>query len=421
MADLGSRIATIRSRLVALDAQRAKGTIDDDAYETARRAAERELAEAIVATPDPTPDPAPMPAGPRPSSRLWVALIVLVVAIAIGGYAFTGSPGLAGIGAPPTPPAPEPGAANEREIGVAEIAAMVDKLATRLKDRPDDAEGWTMLARSYTVLGRYSDAIPAYRHALELKPKDAGLMADYADGIAASNGGQQNAESLALIDRALAIDANQPKALALAGTIAFDRGDFAGAIARWQKIADALPADGEYHKQVTDNIEEARRRAGMQPSPTAPSPQARSSTTGPAGSTGPAVDAKTTGPAPAVEAKTAGREALSGVVSLDPSLAAQASPTDTVFVLARPETGRMPLAVFRATVKDLPLRFTLDDSMAMTPTMKISDLKQVVVAARISKSGNAITQPGDLAAESKPVAPGTSGLSLVISTVVPAR
>src|SRR5882757_579538 len=121
----------------------------------------------------------------RPSARLWLALATLVVVIALGGYAFTGSPRLAGIGDPPAPPveasAPQDG---EREIGLAQIAAMVDKLATRLKDRPDDAEGWTMLARSYAVLGRSDDALPAYRHALELRPKDAGLMADYADALA---------------------------------------------------------------------------------------------------------------------------------------------------------------------------------------------------------------------------------------------
>ena len=81
----------------------------------------------------------------------------------------------------------------------------------------------------------------------------------------------------------------------------------------------------------------------------------------------------------------------------------------------------MPLAVFRATAGQLPLRFRLDDSMAMTPTMKISDMKQVVVAARISKSGNAITQPGDLSGEIGPVTPGTGDLAIEIKTVVPPR
>lgn len=254
-----------------------------------------------------------------------------------------------------------------------------------------------MLARSYTVLARYRDSLPAYAQAVRLQPKNAGLLADYADAVASVNDGPANAESTALVARALAIDPVQPKALALSGTVAFDRGDFPTAIVQWQKIADTLPVGGEFRQQVMANIDEARRRGGL----AAPPGGAAASDT------------------PAIPDASPGRETLTGTVSLDPALAAAATPTDTVFVLARPESGRMPLAVFRATVKDLPLRFKLDDSMAMTPTMKISDMKQVVVAARISRSGNAISQPGDLAGESKPVAPGTSDLAITIGTVVP--
>jgi cytochrome c-type biogenesis protein CcmH len=383
---LGAQIAAIRARLLALADAHAAGTLDDAAYEAARRESERALSDAVLAGPTDG-----VKTATRPSRGLVVGVVLVVVVIALGGYAFKGSPTLAGLGTPPAPPevASAP-ASSEREIGLAQIAEMVDKLATRLKDRPDDAEGWTMLARSYTVLARYRDALPAYQHAVALQPKNAGLMADYADAMAAANDGKQTAESEALIARALTIDPNQPKALALAGTVAFDRGDFAIAVQRWQKIADALPPGSEFHQQVMANIDEARRRGGMPPAA-----------------------ASAVASAPAAKA-SAGHEALTGIVTLDPSLAARVSPNDTVFVLARPESGRMPLAVFRATVKDLPLRFKLDDSMAMTPTMKISDMKQVIVAARVSKSGNAITQPGDLSGEVGPVAPGSKDLAIVI-------
>ncbi|MEO8936259.1 MAG: c-type cytochrome biogenesis protein CcmI [Burkholderiaceae bacterium] len=397
-------IAAIRARLLALADAHARGDLDAEAYETGRREAERALSDAVLAAPIAVDDAPVVPTAARPSWKLVAALVCIVVIVAIGGYAFTGSPSLAGLGVPPAPVAAADGTAapdgKEREIGLQQIAEMVDKLAVRLKDRPDDAEGWTMLARSYTVLARYKDALPAYQRATELEPKNADLLADYSDATAAANGGKASRESLALIDRALAIDPKQPKALALSGTNAFERGDYAGAVSQWQKIADALPPDSEFHRQVMANIDEARRRGNIAaPVANAAAPVARAAAGGPSVAAAP------------------GPEALTGTVTLDPALAAQASPNDTVFVLARPESGRMPLAVFRATVKDLPLKFRLDDSMAMTPTMKISDMKQVIVAARISKSGNAITQPGDLAGEVGPVAPGTKEIAVVIRSV----
>ena len=109
--------------------------------------------------------------------------------------------------------------------------------------------------------------------------------------------------------------------------------------------------------------------------------------------------------------------AVSGKVSLSPSLKGKVAPTDTVFILARAANGpRMPLAVFRKQVKDLPLEFTLDDSMAMRPQMRLSNFDQIVVAARISKTGHAVTQPGDFEGATAPVKPGATGLNIVIDT-----
>ena len=401
-------LAAARERLLALQSRFDAGSLAPSDYERERRAVERALGEAVVAS-------VPGSVAVRPSRRLLAGLAVLVVGVAAVGYAFTGKPSMTGLAAAPKPPpvdaalAADPSASgtagDPRQTGLLQIAAMVDSLAARMKERPDDGEGWTMLARSYTVLGRFGEALPAYARAAALQPKNAGLLADYADAVAAQKGTVGNPESLALIERALVADPTHPKALALAGTVAYDRGDFAGAVARWQKIADTLPPGSELLSQVQASITEAKERMG-----------------GGAASKTPMAGA-TTPPAPASDgtsAAAADASAVAGTVSLDPSLAGKAAPGDTVFVFARAAEGpRMPLAVKRALVADLPLTFRLDDSMAMSPAAKLSGAKSVVIGARVSKSGNAMPQPGDLSGESKPVAPGTTGIAIRIDRTAP--
>ncbi|HEX2540618.1 MAG TPA: tetratricopeptide repeat protein [Caldimonas sp.] len=365
----------------------------------------------------------------RPSRRLIAGILAVVVGVAVAGYSRTGSPRLAGIGATPTSAAAAASAAGgqagsdaaaseARQRSIEQIAAMVDSLAERMKSRPDDAEGWTMLARSYAVLGRFAESLPAYRRASELQPRNAGLLADHADAAAASQGTLANAETAQLLERALAIDPQQPKALALAGTLAYERGDFAAAAGHWQKIADAMPPGSETAKQVQAGIAEARQRASAAAAASVPAaPHALAATSAPAAS----ARASTAAASPPVAAGAASAT-VSGTVSLAPALAASAAPDDTVFVFARAaEGGRMPLAILRARVADLPLSFTLDDSSAMSPTARLSGASSVVVAARISKSGNAMPQAGDLTGESAPIAPGTRGLSIRIDRVVGAR
>ena len=172
---LPASIASIRARLTALDDARAQGALDDLSYAAARSEAERQLGAAVLAGPLPT-DHAPTDRS-KPSWRLVAGVMAVVLLVAVGGYAFTGSPSLAGFGKPPVAPVAAGEAANapagggDREVGLQEIAQMIDRLAARLKDRPDDAEGWTMLARSYTVLTRYRESLPAYQRAVQLHPR----------------------------------------------------------------------------------------------------------------------------------------------------------------------------------------------------------------------------------------------------------
>ena len=329
---------------------------------------------------------------PRPSGRLMMGLSVCVLGLAIAGYAWKGSPGLK-----PAPAAAAAAPDADEQSARQQIEMMVGKLAERLKYKPDDASGWLMLGRSYSVLGRVDEALPAYAKAVALRPNDATTLADYADALATKNGGQATPESDAMVARALAAQPTHLKALALAGTSAFERADYATAVRHWEKMAQGLPPDSPDTPRLQASLAEARKRGGLAAAP-----------------------ATLAAAAPRTPAAASGAVAsVSGTVTLSPALAAKANPTDTVFIFARAAQGpRMPLAVLRAQVKDLPISYKLDDSMAMAPNARISGAAQVIVGARISKSGNAIPQPGDLAGESAPVVPGASGVAITIANAV---
>jgi cytochrome c-type biogenesis protein CcmH len=406
-----------RARLEKLEARHRAGRLDAASYETQRRAIEREISERLLQAAPGAPGAPDLPAdaAARPSFQMIAAMVVAVLAVAIGGYVATGSPTLAtrpvAQAAPEGHPGVDPAAGGASGVDPQQqIAVMVDKLALRLKDRPDDFEGWNMLARSYTVIGRFADALPAYAHASELQPKNANLLADYADAVAATHNSANNPQTIALVERALAIEPDHPKALALAGTADFDRGDYAGAVARWQKIVDKLPPGSEIAKQIEGSIAEARTKLGSTglSAPTSPKPSAVA-----------AAPTATPAAKPADANPAAPVASVSGTVSLDPALAAKVAPGDTVFIYARAAAGsRMPLALQRARVSDLPLAFKLDDGMAMAAGANLSSAKQVIVAARVSKSGSAMAQPGDLTGESAPTVAGTSGIAIRIDKAV---
>jgi cytochrome c-type biogenesis protein CcmH len=258
-----------------------------------------------------------------------------------------------------------------------------------------------MLARSHAALGRYADAVAALRKLDELQPDNPDTLSDLADVIGMSQSRQLSGEPTRLVQRALAINPQHPKALALAGTIAFDAGDYRAAREQWQRLAALLPADSELARAVQGSIDEATTRL--------------------AAVGGAAAPAVTPAPSPAPASAPAAADArLTGEVSLSPELAARVAAGDTVFVFARAAEGpRMPLAIVRQPVAGWPLRFTLDDSSAMSPQLRLSGARMVVVVARISKSGQAMPQSGDLIGESAPVSPPAQGLRIVIDRVQP--
>lgn len=422
-------VQSLRDQLQQLKQLHASGTLTDAQYEESKTRLEQRVLDLVLAGAPATSNLAAAtpavaaPSGPaapaaRPSKRLVAAAAAFVVVVAAAGYAWVGSPAL--MSANPAVASADAGAANpdgaQHTMGMEQIAAMVDRLAQRMKDNPNDAEGWGMLGRSYTVMGRHAEALPAYRKALELVPQgDPALLADYADSLAVTNQGRIEGEPLKLVERALKLDPDNTKALSLAGTAAYNRKDYAGAAKYWERIITAGKADPNLIEQVRASVNEARQLAGLPPSTAqAPAPAAVDPRT--AMGQGGGQDAA---PAERATAAAAGPGFVAGTVSLSAALAGKARPDDTVFIFARAAQGpRMPLAVLRKQVKDLPVSFKLDDSMAMTPQMTLSKFEQVVVGARISKAGDPMPKPGDLEGVTAPVKLGSSDLKIEIGQVI---
>lgn len=429
-------IDTLKAQLLQLKQLHEGGALGQAEYDGSKAGLERRLLDLVLAetsaagaAPASALPVAPTPAAALPSRRFLALLGVAVLAVAAGGYAWTGSPSL--LSASPAPVAASQEGVSSHTVTADQIAQMTERLAARLKEQPQDAQGWAMLGRSYSVLGRNDEAVKAYRTAVEQQGDDAMLLADFADALAVQNNRVLAGEPMKWVQRALEIDPKNVKALALAGTDAFDRKDFAGAVKLWEKLLEYGPSDAGFAEQVKSSIAEARERGGLGPSaatpPVAAAPAAAQATPRANATQAPAGQrANIAQPAPVAQAPqgTAAPQAtlaasVSGTVNLSAALAAKAGPEDTVFIFARPADGsRMPLAVLRKRVRDLPVSFTLDDSMAMSPAAKLSGSPRVIVAARISRRGEAMPSPGDLVGQVGPVPLGSAGLTIEIASEV---
>ena len=376
-ARAAANAAIYREQLDELAAELQRGILTQEEFERASREIEHRIVSEYG-----TPG-APQPAPRRPNTSVALALGVLLPLVVVLGYLQLGNPGAIGSAA----------SSAGHTVSPEQMESLVERLAARLQQTPDDAEGWMLLGRSLNVLEKYDRAAEAYARAAKLAPGDAGLLADYADTLAMARGRTLQGEPFAIVKRALEIDPQHLKSLALAGSAEFERRNYAAAIGYWERILKIAPPQSDFARAVGESIAEARTLGG---------------------------GALASKAAPAKEKPHAkGNQSLQGVVSIEPALVARLSPGDTVFVLARPVSGsRMPLAIARTTVAALPYRFTLDDSMAMAPGATISSHAKVVVAARVSRSGNAISQKGDIEGTSAPVAPGASGVNVVLSRIV---
>ena len=387
----GANVAVYRDQLKEAERDLASDVITPERFEQLRGEIQRRVLEDTQASEGPT-------LTLKPARRMALALALVIPAASIATYLALGEPGAT---APFVVQAPAAGGA-QHEVTADQIQRMVTALAERLKAEPDNAEGWLMLGRSYTALGRYPDAVAAFRKASGLMPGNASVLADLADVVGMAQGKRLAGEPARLVQQALDADPRNIKALALAGSVAFEAKDYGAARAYWERLQAVLPPDSEMARSVQGSIAEARQLEGGAPAATGSSATAAAPV------------------APAAPAAPTGDVKLTGEVAISPEMAARVAAGDTLFIFARAAQGpRIPLAIVRQPVGSWPVRFTLDDSTAMAPTLKLSGSAQVTVGARVSKSGNATPQSGDLFGQSETVANTAQGLRILIDKAQP--
>ena len=381
-----ANLGILRDQAAELEIDLRNGLLTQDAYEQGKSELQSRLMEEVKITEQPAKPPR------HPAKVLAIALAVVLPLFSVLLYLTLGNTD----------------ALSPQEMIVADANGIIHSeeglqmLEKKVKRLPKNTNDWWTLAQSYTELKRYEDAVRAYEHLVVLAPNEAQLWANYADVYAMAHGQTlQNDEVTKLLAKALEIDANNPTALALSGSAAMERGDYVEAVTSWQRLVDIAPPGSQDAQMYLGGVKRARELLAAQPGGKKKLAQL---------STG----------KPPEKAVANSAAAITGNVSLSPALAGKVAPTDTVFILARAAQGpKMPLAVLRKQVKDLPLKFTLDDSMAMQPQLKLSGFGQVVVVARVSKSGTPMAQPGDLQGLTGPIKPGVKDLNIVIDSVMP--
>lgn len=357
--------AIYREELDKLEAERASGMVDGESYEQTHA----EMRQRLFQDTDEADDLAVL-GSPK---KTIMGIFIFIVLLSTGFYFVLG-----GASRVAEKSAEKPMTQESVEKMVAEFAAKMEK-------EPDNLKGWAMLARSYRILGRNAEAEKAYAHAGSFVDSDPQLLADYADVLAANANGSFAGKPLQLINKALAMDPNNLLALWLSGTASFNAQNYKAAVQSWEKLAKQLPADSDEARAIATSISEARTKGGLAPASK-----------------------------PVISNK-----GVSGQVEITPELKAKVKSGDILMVIARKPGERMPVAVLKTSVTSFPMNFVLDDSLAMNPSALISALPQVSVEVRISKTGMAMPESGDLISAPQTIAVGASNTRLLIKQIRP--
>jgi cytochrome c-type biogenesis protein CcmH len=280
-----------------------------------------------------------------------------------------------------------------------DFTKMIQRVEEKTRNNPDDGEAWSMLAKTYAAVGQWPGALQAFEKAMKLLPGDASVLSGYAEALAIANNRVLAGKPVELVQKALEIDPEDIKGLELAGIHAFQTQRFEQASVYLKRLYNLLPPNDPYAQDILATQKEAERLAfpglaGMGSPDISPAvTESRSS--------------------PVQGGRVAGR------VDIAPALKSRLDGSATVFLFARPGAGGAPVAAVRSTVDSLPLEFSLDDSMAMNPVNVLSQHMEVALVARVSMSGNPMSQPGDFEGSVSGVKVGTTGVKLLIDRVLP--
>lgn len=389
-------ILVYKDQVAELESDLRNGNITQDQFDLAQSDLERSLLQDVEGESG--------VAEARSDSGKYAAIVIAIVVplVAISMYAVMGE-GKRGF----DPQNFRAGMTTEGHDGTLE--QQIRKLQDFVQENPDDLQSRIMLARSYYFLKQYQAASDEFARTVAMTgEQEPGLLADYADALAMATGRNMAGKPYDLVKKALSMDPNHQKSLWLAATATYQAKDYKTTLEHWLTLRKQFPEGSDNYVQMTRNIAEVKQFLGM--------PIEEEVAVMQKAQEAPAATAAIEEAAP----ESGAPAKVSGIVVLDPSLKDKASPGDTLFVFARAASGpRMPLAIIRTTVSELPLDFTLDDSSAMNPQMKISRFKEVVVGARISKTGNAMPQSGDLSGATDAIPLGSEGLTIRINSVNP--
>ena len=279
---------------------------------------------------------------------------------------------------------------EESTITAEEIEKMLTVLEEQVKSNPNDVDGRIALSQIYFQLERYNEATKIYSDLNQLRPDDPDIMVNYAELLARSHGNNLKGKPTELLNKALTIEPQHPRALWLAGFAEQQAGNKEGALLHWRPLLVMMEEGTEARQHLEKLITDIENNEAK--------PQAVAN-----------------------NQKSELNKSLQVTVSLSKELQNKVDPNTTLFIFAKASAGPpMPLAVHRGLAKDLPITITLDDSMAMMPQMTLSSFPKVIVAARLSTNGQPQGQPGDFEGYSEEIEVSTTPVvDILINSIKP--